>query len=133
MHAKNVVWLTFKYRCPKWQECSFLRCAIATFMICHLFWNLLFYKIPYKMMMNSSIITYFSKSDPIKLLDKSKVVMLKLHLFSNPKSTFEVRILIYPFGLLDLFLIWILCPTKLIDHWGCYVSVNVRCPLVLWQ
>ncbi len=68
------------------------------------------------MMMNSSIITYFSKSKPIELLDKSKVVIFKLHLLFNPKSTFEVRILIYPFDLLDLFLTWILCPTKQIDH-----------------
>ncbi len=68
------------------------------------------------MVMNSSIITCFSKSNPIKLLDKSKFVIFKLHLFSNPKSTLEVRILIYPFDLLDLFFIWILCPTKLIDH-----------------
>ncbi len=68
------------------------------------------------MMMNPSIITYFSKSNPIKLLHKSKVVMFKLHLFSNSKSTFQVKILIYPFDILDLFLTWILCPTKLIDH-----------------
>ncbi len=133
MHAKNVVCLTFNYRCPKWQERSFFKMCNNDFHDMSLVLELLLYKIPYKMMMNSSIITYSSKSNPIKLLDKSKVVMFKFHLFSNPKSTFEVRILIYPFDLLYLFLTWILCWTKLIDHWGCYVSVNVRYPLVLWQ